>query len=56
MDKGENTDNESVGGDATAPKTGIQNDKATVRLPMLLGITLAGGMLIGATFFGVQKV
>lgn len=33
----------------------IQNDKATVRLPMLLGITLAGGMLIGATFFGGAK-
>ncbi len=33
----------------------IQNDKATVRLPMLLGITLAGGMLIGATFFGGGK-
>ncbi|KAB7726103.1 PDZ domain-containing protein [Rudanella paleaurantiibacter] len=33
----------------------IQNDKATVRLPMLLGVTLAGGMLIGATFFGGAK-
>ncbi|WP_128548752.1 S41 family peptidase [Larkinella soli] len=33
----------------------IQNDKATVRLPMLLGITLAAGMLIGATFFGGGK-
>ncbi|MBN8822422.1 MAG: S41 family peptidase [Spirosoma sp.] len=33
----------------------IQNDKATVRLPMLLGITLAGGMLVGATFFGGTK-
>jgi carboxyl-terminal processing protease len=33
----------------------IQNDKATVRLPMLMGITLAGGMLIGATFFGGTK-
>ncbi|RIV18673.1 S41 family peptidase [Fibrisoma montanum] len=33
----------------------IQNDKATVRLPMLMGITLAGGMLIGATFFGGAK-
>ena len=33
----------------------IQNSKAMVRLPMLLGITLAGGMLIGATFFGGAK-
>ncbi|GAB3896867.1 S41 family peptidase [Spirosoma agri] len=33
----------------------IKNSKATVRLPMLLGITLAGGMLIGATFFGGTK-
>lgn len=33
----------------------IQNDKATMRLPMLLGLTLAGGMLIGATFFGGAK-
>ncbi|GAB4038177.1 S41 family peptidase [Spirosoma jeollabukense] len=33
----------------------IQNNKAIVRLPMLLGITLAGGMLIGATFFGGTK-
>lgn len=33
----------------------IQNDRATVRLPMLMGITLAGGMLIGATFFGGTK-
>lgn len=33
----------------------IQNTKAMVRLPMLLGITLAGGMLIGATLFGGTK-
>ena len=33
----------------------IQNDRATVRLPMLLALTLAGGMLIGATFFGGSK-
>ncbi|AQG77995.1 peptidase S41 [Spirosoma montaniterrae] len=33
----------------------IQNDRATVRLPMLLGIALAGGMLVGATFFGGTK-
>jgi carboxyl-terminal processing protease len=30
----------------------INNDKASIRLPMLLGLTLAGGMLIGAMFFG----
>lgn len=34
---------------------GIHNDRATVRLPMLLGIALAGGILIGATFFGNTK-
>lgn len=33
----------------------IRNNKAIVRMPMLLGITLAGGMLIGATFFGGTK-
>ena len=33
----------------------IQNNKATVRLPMLLGVTMAGGILIGATFFGGTK-
>ncbi len=30
----------------------IQNSPTTVRLPMLLGLTLAAGMLLGATFFG----
>jgi carboxyl-terminal processing protease len=30
----------------------IRNSPATVRLPILLALTLAGGMLIGATFFG----
>ncbi|SOD91970.1 C-terminal processing peptidase-3. Serine peptidase. MEROPS family S41A [Spirosoma fluviale] len=38
--------------DGQGNKNRIQNDKATVRIPMLLGIALAGGMLIGATFFG----
>ena len=33
----------------------IQNNKATVRLPMMLGVTMAGGILIGATFFGGSK-
>ena len=41
---------------ATDPSTPqperISNDRATVRLPMLLGLTLAGGVLIGASFFG----
>ena len=30
----------------------IQNSPATVRLPVLLGLALAGGILLGATFFG----
>ncbi|MEZ0483411.1 S41 family peptidase [Fibrella aquatica] len=33
----------------------ITNDRTIVRLPMLLGITLAGGVLIGASFFGGTK-
>lgn len=33
----------------------IQNDRWTVRLPILLSITLAAGMLLGATFFGGGK-
>ncbi|MFN4146684.1 MAG: S41 family peptidase, partial [Runella sp.] len=33
----------------------IHNDRRTVRLPILLSITLAAGMLLGATFFGGQK-
>ncbi|WP_234735113.1 S41 family peptidase [Tellurirhabdus bombi] len=41
----------------TTPKAGqtIRNDKATVRLPILLGLTMAAGMLIGANFFGSSK-
>ncbi len=43
-------------GQPNSPSGGdIQNSRATVRLPMLLGVTLAGGMLIGATFFGGAK-
>jgi carboxyl-terminal processing protease len=30
----------------------IRNSPATVRLPIILALTLAGGMLLGATFFG----
>lgn len=33
----------------------IKNDRWTVRLPILLSITLAAGMLLGATFFGGGK-
>ncbi|MEZ0539332.1 S41 family peptidase [Fibrella arboris] len=33
----------------------ITNDRSIIRLPMLLGITLAGGVLIGASFFGGTK-
>ncbi|HEX9956838.1 MAG TPA: S41 family peptidase [Fibrella sp.] len=33
----------------------ISNDRTIVRLPMLLGIALAGGVLIGASFFGGTK-
>ncbi|RYC72144.1 MULTISPECIES: S41 family peptidase [Spirosoma] len=53
MEAGHETTNESAG--QKSPRSPIHNDKATVRLPMLLGITLAGGMLIGATFFGGTK-
>jgi carboxyl-terminal processing protease len=30
----------------------IRNDRTTVRLPMLIGLSLAGGILLGASFFG----
>ena len=33
----------------------IKHDRWTVRLPILLSITLAAGMLLGATFFGGSK-
>ncbi len=33
----------------------IQNDRRTVRLPILLSITLAAGVFLGATFFGGSK-
>ncbi|WP_028663723.1 S41 family peptidase [Runella zeae] len=33
----------------------IKNDRWTVRLPILLSITLAAGILLGATFFGGSK-
>ena len=34
---------------------GIRNDRTMVRLPMLLGLTMAAGMLVGATFFSGPK-
>ncbi|GAB3706140.1 S41 family peptidase [Spirosoma flavus] len=55
MDTENKFENEPAHEDAGGPAKRIQNDKATVRLPMLVGITLAGGMLIGATFFGGTK-
>ena len=51
QDNANNSANQNTG----TPKNEIHNSRATVRLPMLLGITLAGGMLIGATFFGGTK-
>ncbi|QIP12132.1 S41 family peptidase [Spirosoma aureum] len=53
MESGESFNKDTTGQKPT--RSEIQNSKATVRLPMLLGITLAGGMLIGATFFGGSK-
>ncbi|AUD01273.1 S41 family peptidase [Spirosoma pollinicola] len=50
-----NATNKPGGHEVDGRRNQIQNDKMTVRIPMLLGITLAGGMLIGATFFGGAK-
>lgn len=33
----------------------IENDKKTVRIPIVIGLTLAAGILIGATFFGGRR-
>lgn len=55
MEERTNQGHEPADTNVNGSKNVIQNDKATVRLPMLLGITLAGGMLIGATFFGATK-
>lgn len=33
------------------PKAPIQNSKSIVRLPIIIGITLAAGVLLGSTFF-----
>jgi carboxyl-terminal processing protease len=37
------------------PDKPIVNNPAVIRLPLIIGITLAGGLLIGATFFGNSK-
>ena len=55
MEEENNAMHKPTGQEENRQNLPIQNDKATVRLPMLLGITLAGGMLIGATFFGGAK-
>ena len=55
MEGDSNATNKPGGHEVDGRGNRIQNDKATVRIPMLLGITLAGGMLIGATFFGGTK-
>ncbi|NIJ56001.1 S41 family peptidase [Dyadobacter arcticus] len=36
-------------------KTPIHNSKSVVRLPMIIGITLAAGVLLGSTFFSGGK-
>lgn len=55
MEGDSNATNKPGGHEVDGRGNRIQNDKTTVRIPMLLGITLAGGMLIGATFFGGAK-
>ncbi|MBD2751478.1 S41 family peptidase [Spirosoma validum] len=55
MQEENNAANKPAGQEMNGSNPRIQNDKATVRLPILLGITLAGGMLIGATFFSGTK-
>jgi carboxyl-terminal processing protease len=37
------------------PESPIRNTPGTVRLPMIIGITLAAGILLGATFFSGGK-
>lgn len=55
MNEDTNAANKPAGQGVDGHKPRVQNDRTTVRLPMLLGITMAGGMLIGATFFGGTK-
>jgi carboxyl-terminal processing protease len=37
------------------PQAPIQNSRSVVRLPMIIGITLAAGVLLGSTFFSSGK-
>ncbi|WP_138479482.1 S41 family peptidase [Dyadobacter bucti] len=37
------------------PQTPIQNSRSVVRLPIIIGITLAAGVLLGSTFFSGGK-
>ena len=37
-------------------QSGINNNKSTIRLPLLIGGTLAAGIFIGASFFGSKKI
>ena len=37
------------------PQTPIRNSRSVVRLPIIIGLTLAAGMLIGSTFFSGGK-
>ena len=48
-------DTTKQGGEDSPSPERIHNDRTTIRLPMLLGLTLAGGVLIGASFFGGTK-
>jgi carboxyl-terminal processing protease len=47
----ESEDNEQV----PAPTRPVQNSRTMVRMPILLSITMAAGMLLGATFFSGGK-
>ncbi len=37
------------------PDKPIDNSPYAVRLPIIMGLTLAAGILLGATFFGSSK-
>jgi carboxyl-terminal processing protease len=37
-------------------QSGINNNKSTIRLPLIIGGTLAAGIFIGASFFGSKKI
>ncbi|TAF02183.1 MAG: PDZ domain-containing protein, partial [Runella slithyformis] len=38
------------------PQKPIQNERSSVRLPILLSFTLAGGILLGSSFFGGKGI